>query len=182
MTVAERISSWLAQVRASGRAVLLVRLVIAAAGTVALVVPAVQSWDQADLLPLIAVPMLVATVVLPDSPAGLIFMLVVPAGWLMRAPGELSWSLAVTAIALLVVHLATAFAAQVPSYARVHRDALRRWWLPGAIAALIVPVVAVAAALVQGADVAGSLLITVGALILATVTIWFAAGQRLGRD
>ena len=40
MTVAERISSWLAQVRASGRAVLLVRLVIAAAGTVALVVPA----------------------------------------------------------------------------------------------------------------------------------------------
>lgn len=182
MTVAERISLWLAQLRASGRAVLLARLVIAAAGAVALVVPALQSWDQADLIPLIAVPMLVASVVLPDSVAGLVFLLVIAAGWLMRAPGDMSWSLAVTAIALLVVHLASAFAAQVPSYARVHRDALRRWWLPGAIAVLIVPVVAVAAALVQGADVPGSLLVTVGALVLATVTIWFAAGQKFGRD
>jgi hypothetical protein len=182
MSTAERISLWLAQLRASGRAVLLARLVIAAAGAVAIVVPALQSWDQADLIPLIAVPMLVASVVLPDSVAGLVFLLVVAAGWLMRAPGEVSWSLAVTAIALLVVHLASAFAAQVPSYARVHRDALRRWWLPGAIAVLIVAVVAVAAALVQGADVPGSLLVTAGALVLTTVTIWFAAGQRLGRD
>ncbi len=182
MSIAERISLWLAQLRASGRSVLLARLVIAVAGAVALVVPALQSWDQLDLIPLIAVPMLVASVVLPDSLAGLVFLLVVAAGWLIRAPGEMSWSLAVTAIAVLVVHLASAFAAQVPSYARVHRDALRRWWLPGAIAVLIVPVVAVAAALVQGADVPGSLLITVGALVLATVTIWFAAGQKLGRD
>lgn len=182
MSIAERISLWLAQLRASGRSVLLARLVIAVAGAVALVVPALQSWDQLDLIPLIAVPMLVASVVLPDSLAGLVFLLVVAAGWLIRAPGEMSWSLAVTAIAVLVMHLASAFAAQVPSYARVHRDALRRWWLPGAIAVLIVPVVAVAAAMVQGADVPGSLLITVGALVLATVTIWFAAGQKLGRD
>ena len=182
MSIAERISLWLAQLRASGRAVLLARLVIAVAGAAAVAVPALQSWDQLDLIPLIAVPMLVASVVLPDSAAGLVFLLVVAAGWLMRAPSEMSWSLAVTAIALLVVHLASAFAAQVPSYARVHRDALRRWWLPGAIAVLIVAVVAVAAALVQGADVPGSLLATVGALVLATVTIWFAAGQKLGRD
>ena len=177
MTAAERITLWLAQLRASGRAVLLARLVIAVAGVVALVVPAVQSWDQMDLIPLLGVPLLLATVVLPDSPAGLVFLLIVSAGWLMRAPGEVSWSLAVTAIALLVVHLATAFTAQLPSYARVHRDALRRWLLPGAIAVAIVPVIAVAAALVRGADVRGSLLVTVGALVLATVTIWFAAGQ-----
>ena len=182
MSIAEKISLWLAQLRASGEAVVVARLVAAAAGTVALLVSALQPWDQMDLIPLIAVPMLVATVVLPDSLAGVIFLIVVPVGWLVRAPGEISWSLAVTAIALVVVHLATAFAAQIPSYARVHRDSLRRWWLPGAIAVLIVPVVAVAAALVQGADVPGSLLVTVGALALATVTIWFAAGQRLGRD
>jgi hypothetical protein len=182
MTTAERISLWLAQLRASGRAVLVARLVIAAAGGVALLVSALQSWDQLDLIPLIAAPMLVATVVLPDSLAGLLFLLIVAAGWLIRAPNDVTWSLAVTAIALVVVHLATAFAAQVPSYARVHRDALRRWWLPTAIAVLIVAVTAIAAAIVQGADVAGSLLITVGALLFVTVTIWFAAGQRLGRD
>jgi hypothetical protein len=47
---------------------------------------------------------------------------------------------------------------------------------------LVGPVVAIAAALVQGAEVAGSLLVTVAALVLATATIWFAAGQKLGRD
>jgi len=182
MSIAERITLWLAQMRASGRAVVVARLVIVVAGAVALVVPTVQSWDQMDLVPVLAVLALVATVALPDSLAGLVFLLIVSAGWLMRAPAEVSWSLAVTAIALLVVHLAAAFTAQVPSYARVHRDALRRWWLPAAIAVLLVPVVAVAAALVRGADVPGSLLVTVGALLLGTAIVWFASGQRLRRD
>jgi hypothetical protein len=47
---------------------------------------------------------------------------------------------------------------------------------------LIGPVVAVAVAVVRGADARGSLLVTVGALVLSTVAIWFASGQRLGRD
>ncbi len=182
MSMAERISLWLAQMRAASRAVFLARLVVLMAGAVALAVSGLQPWDQLDLIPLIAVPMLLATVALPDSPAALVFILVVAVGWLMRAPGEISRSLVLTGIALLVVHLATAFTAQIPSYARVHRQALRRWWLPGAIAVLIVGVVALAAALVHGADVPGSLLVTVGALVLATATIWFASGQRFSRD
>ena len=52
MTADDKITPWLAQVRASGRAVVVSRLVIAVAGAVALVVPAVQSWDQADLVPI----------------------------------------------------------------------------------------------------------------------------------
>lgn len=182
MTAAERISLWLVQLRAAGEAALLARLVIAVAGGVALLISAVQPWDQLDLVPLIAIPMLVATVILPDSLAGLVFILVVALGWLFRAPSEVNWSLVVTGIALLVVHLATAFTAQIPSYARVHRDSLRRWLLPGAIAVLIGPVVAVAVAVVRGADVRGSLVVTVGALVLSTVAIWFASGQKLGRD
>ncbi|MEI8409096.1 MULTISPECIES: hypothetical protein [unclassified Kribbella] len=182
MSFAEKISLWLAQLRASGRAAQLARLTIAVAGGVALLVSAIQSWDQLDLIPLIAIPMLLATVVLPDSLAGLIFIGTVAIGWLVRAPSEVSWSLVLTGIALLVVHLATAFTAQLPSYALVHQQALRRWLLPGAIALLLGPVVAVAAALIQGADVPGSLLVTVTALVLATATIWFAAGQKVGRD
>ena len=182
MSIAERISLWLAQLRASGRAAVLARLTIALAGAVALLVPAVQSWDQLDLIPLIAIPMLVATIVLPDSLAGVIFIAVVALGWLSRAPGEVSWSLVLTGIALLVVHLATAFTAQLPSYALVQQQSLRRWLVPGAIALLIGPVVAVAAALIQGAEVPGSLLVTAAALVLATATIWFAAGQKVGRD
>ncbi|MFI5696077.1 hypothetical protein ACIA58_29760 [Kribbella sp. NPDC051586] len=182
MNTSEKITLWLAQLRASGRAVVFARLAIAVTGTVALVVPAVQSWDQLDLIPIVAVPVLLATVVLPDSPAGFVFVLVVTLGWLMRAPAEISWSLVLTALVLVVLHLATAFAAQIPSYARVHPAALRRWWLPTAIALLLVLVVALAAGLIQGADVAGSLVVTVVAMALATGTIWFAAGQKLDRD
>ncbi|NIK62198.1 hypothetical protein [Kribbella shirazensis] len=179
MSVDEKITLWLAQLRASGRAVLLARLVIAVAGAVALVVPALQSWDQPDLVAIVGVPLLLAAVVLPDSLAAMVFMLLVALGWMMRGPGELSWSLVLTAIGLIVVHLASAFAAQLPSYARVHRAALRRWWLPGAIAVLLAPAVAGAAALVRGADVAGSLLVTVAAIAVTAATIWFAAGPKL---
>jgi hypothetical protein len=182
MTADEKITLWLAQLRASGQAVLFARLVIAVAGAVALVVPSVQSWDQADLVPIVGAALLLCTVVLPDSLAAMLFVLVVTLGWMMRAPGEPSWSLVLTAVALVVVHLAAAFTGQLPSYARVHRAALRRWWLPAAIAVLLAPAVAGAAALVRGADVAGSLAVTVTATALTAATIWFAAAQNLTRD
>jgi len=109
-------------------------------------------------------------------------LFVVALGWLLRGPAAPSWGLVLTAAALVVVHLAAAFAGQMPSYARVHRAALRRWWLPGAIAVVLTPAVAVATALIRGADVPGSLLVTVAAITLTATTIWFAAGQKLGRD
>lgn len=123
--------------------------------------------------------MLLACIALPDSAAGLIFLIVVAGGWLLRAPSELTLGLVLTGIALLVVHLASAFAGQIPSYARVNRRALRKWLLPATIALLLGPVVAIAADAVRGAAVSGSLLITVGALAAATVAIWFASGQSL---
>ena len=179
MTPAERISIWLAQLRASGRATVLARLAIGAAGAVALVVSSVQPWDQLDVVILLGVPLLVACVVLPDSAAALLFLVVIAGGWLYRAPSEVSWGLVITGIALLVVHLASAFAAQIPSYGKAGPRVLRRWLLPATIAALLGPVVAIAAALVRGADVPGSLLVTVGALAAATAAVWFAAGQSI---
>ncbi|MFF0344155.1 hypothetical protein [Kribbella sp. NPDC004875] len=182
MTAAERISLWLEQIRASGQAMRIARTVIAIAGAVALVVPALQSWDEMDLVPIVGAPLLLATLVLPDSLAGTGFLLLVGLGWLLRAPREVSWSLAITAMALVVVHLATAFAAQLPSYVRIRPAALRRWWLPTAIALLLVVIGAVAARLVQGAGVPGSLVVVAAAMALVALTIWFAAGQKLGRD
>ena len=78
---------------------------------------------------------------------------------------------------MLFRSLATAFAGQLPSYGRAGRRAVRRWVLPATIAALLAPVVAIAAALVRGADVPGSLVVTVGALVGATAAVWFASGQ-----
>ncbi|HEY3560961.1 MAG TPA: hypothetical protein VGL05_26040 [Kribbella sp.] len=182
MTADEKITVWLAQLRAAGRAVLLSRLVIAVAGAVAIVVPGLQSWDQLDLVPYVAGPLLLTAVVLPDSLAALLFMLVVGLGWVMRAPVTMSWSLVLTAVAVVVVHLASAFAGQLPSYAQVHRAALRRWWLPGAIAIVLVPALAGAVALVQHADVPGSLIITILAIALTATTLWLTTDQKLNRD
>jgi hypothetical protein len=139
----------------------------------------VQSWDQLDLVPLLGVPLLLVCVVLPDSTAAVLFLLVVAGGWIARAPSEVGFGVVVTGIALLVVHLASAFAAQIPSYGKVSRRALRRWLLPAMIAGLLGPVVAIAAAVVRGVEVPGSLLVTVAALAAATAAVWFAAGQSV---
>ncbi|GAA1556644.1 hypothetical protein GCM10009789_07480 [Kribbella sancticallisti] len=180
MSGAEKITLWLAQLRASGTATFVARGALAAAGAVALVVPGLQSWDQMDLVPILGAFLLVISVLLPDSAAPLCFLVVVTAGWLFRATGDLTLGLVITGIAVLVAHLAAAFAGQIPSYARVSRSALRRWLLPATIALLLGPIVAIAAAGVRGAAVPGSLLVTVAALAAATAAIWFAAGQSLG--
>lgn len=182
MTADEKITLWLAQLRAAGRTVLLARLVIALSGAVALVVSAVQPWDQLDLVPYVGVPLLLVAVVLPDSLAATVFMLVIALGWMLRAPAAVSWSLVLAAVALVVLHLSSAFAAQLPSYARVHRSALRRWWLPAATATLLTGLIAGSAALVHYANVPGSLAVTSAAIALTAVTIWLAAGQKLDRD
>ncbi|MEU8225155.1 hypothetical protein [Kribbella sp. NPDC048915] len=182
MSADERISMWLAQLRVAGRGVLSARLLILLAGAVALVVPAVQPWDQPDLVPVVGVPLLVCVAVLPDSLAALAFIFVVVFGWLMRGPADPSWSIAVTAMALVVLHLASAFAGQLPSYARISRAALHRWWLPAATALLLAPAVALITALVRHAEVPGSLVVTTAALVLTTATIWLTADQHPNRD
>jgi hypothetical protein len=179
MTPAERITLWLATMRASSRAAVLSRALVGAAGVVAILLPASRPWDQLDVVPVVALPLLVASLVLPDSAAALLFLAVVSGGWLLRAPGGVGWDVVLTGIALLAVHLGSAFAAQIPSYAKVERRSLRRWLLPTTAAVVLGPVVAVATALVRGADVPGSLVLTVAALAAVTGSVWFAAGQSL---
>jgi hypothetical protein len=179
MNVADRLTRWLGELRAFGRAPLTARLLIGLGGVIALAVPALQPWDQMDAVWVFGVPLLLACLVLPDSAAGLLFLVVVLAGWLLRAPGDVGWSTVVTALGLLLLHLASAYAAQLPSYAKVGPRSLRRWLLPASIAVLLAPVVAVGAAIVRGAGVPGSLVVTVAALAAATAAVWFASGQSV---
>ncbi|GAB3833393.1 hypothetical protein [Kribbella italica] len=179
MSIADRLTRWLGELRAFGRGPLIARLLIAVGGVVALVVPALQPWDQMDAIWVAGIPLLLACLVLPDSAAGLLFLVVVLAGWLLRAPGDVGWSTVVTALGLLLLHLASAYAAQLPSYATVGPRSLRRWLLPASIAVLLAPLVAVGASVVRGADVPGSLVVTVAALAAATAAVWFASGQSV---
>jgi hypothetical protein len=165
--------------RAFGRGPLLARLLIAVGGLVALVVPALQPWDQMDAVSIVGGALLLACLMLPDSGAGLLFLVVVLAGWLMRAPGDVGWPTVVTALGVLLLHVASAYAGQLPSYAAVGKRSLRRWLLPASIAAVSAPLVAIGAALVRGAGVPGSLVVTVAALAAATAAVWFASGQSV---
>jgi hypothetical protein len=180
MSGADRISQWLTQLQATNAATWAARSAIAVAGLVALVVPGLAPWDQMDAVPVAGAILLVVCLLLPDSLAPLLFLIVVCLGWLMRAPSDLTLPLVLTGIALLVVHLASAFAGQLPSYAVVGRQAVRKWLLPATVAALLGPVVAIAAGLVRGAEVRGSLFVTVAALVASTAAVWFAAGQSVG--
>lgn len=173
---AATISGWLADLRRCSLGALIARLLIVLAGVVALVLPGLQSWDQLDVLPWIGAVLLVRCVRTPDSDAALVFVLAVTGGWLLRAPSELSPALVSTGWALVVLHLASAFAAQMPSYGQVDMRALRRWWLPAAVALAAGPVVAVAAAGVRHAGMSGSLALTVAALTGVAAAVWFAAG------
>jgi hypothetical protein len=177
MTGAEKVSSWLAGLRATGSAAWVSRAVTAGAGIVALAVPAFQPWHQLGVVTLIGAFALLTSIVLPDSGAALSFLVVVAGGWLLRAPKDLTWGLAVTATALLVTHLACAFAGKLPSYVQVGPRALRRWLLPTAIAVGLGPAVAVAAAGARDADLPGSLLVTVSSLAAITAVAWFASGR-----
>lgn len=169
------VSGWLADVRRCSRGALVARLLIGLAGAVALVLPGLQSWDQMDVLPWIGAALLIRCMTAPDSAAALVFVLAVTGGWLLRAPSELSPALVTTGWALVVLHLASAFAAQIPSYGQVDLRALRRWWLPAAVALTAGPVVAVAAAGVRHAGMPGSLALTVAALTGVVAAVWFAS-------
>ena len=181
MSLAEKINLWLTRARAAGRASALSRLLVLVAGSLALLVSGSRPWDQLDLVVYVAVPLLIVTIALPDSAAPLGFLVAVAGGWLFRAPPEPGWDVAVVGTALVAVHLGAAYAAQLPAYARADRSTVRRWLLPATIALVLGPVVALASALVRGADVPGALVLTVAALAVVTGTIWYAAAPPLKR-
>jgi hypothetical protein len=175
MNLAERINLWLTRARAAGRASVFSRLLVLAAGGLALLVSAVRPWDQADLVPAVAIPLLLATVAMPDSAAPLGFLVAMAAGWVFRAPPEPGWDVALMAMALVTVHLAASYAAQLPAYARADRSTIRRWLLPATTALLLGPLVALASTLVRRADLPGALVLTITALAAATAATWYAA-------
>jgi hypothetical protein len=175
MTLAERINLWLLRWRRAGRPALLSRVVILVAGVVALVVSALPSWDQADAVPVVGVALLVLTILLPDTPVPLLFIGVVAAGWLYRAPAEPAWDVAVLAASLVAVHLGSAYAAQIPLATEASPTTVRRWLLPATIGLVAGPLVAIASALVRRADVPGALAVTIAAAAAVALTTWYAA-------
>ncbi len=175
MTGAERLARALVRGRAADRNAVLVRALILLAGAVALLVAVLRPFDYPDMFGYAALAVLLWCVLQPDSPAALLFIGLVGIGWAMRAPGTIGWDTVVIAIAFLLLHLASAFAGQLPEYAAVAPGTPRRWVLPATTAAGVAVLAALAAELVRDAGRPGTMLVTVAAIAGLTGLVWYAA-------
>jgi hypothetical protein len=171
--IAMWINSRLAALRTSHPSALLVRLVIFLAGVAALVLLGSQSWNVADIVWYFAIPLLLVSTTSPDTPAGLCFIGVVSLDWLVESSARPGWPVVVFAIVLVVMHLASAYAGQIPSYAASNWRAVRKWLLPATAASAVAVFAAALSAAVDGRP--GSLVITVAALIGVGLLAWFVS-------
>jgi hypothetical protein len=171
--IAMWINRRLAALRTSHPSARLVRLVILLSGVAALVRLGAQSWNVADVVWYVAIPLLVLSTTSPDTPAGLCFIGVVAVDWVVESPGRPGWQVVVFAVVLVVMHLASAYAGQIPSYAASGLRAIRKWLLPAAAAAAVAAFAAALSAPADGRP--GSLVITVAALVGVGLLAWFVS-------
>lgn len=175
--VVYRINRWLLRLRAARAAAVLVRLLILAAGLVALLLTTSRSWDALDGAVWIAVVALPLAMAMPDSFAPLVFVGSMAAGWLARGPIGVSWSVLALALLLGVVHLGCAFGAQFPAYAVVQGRILARWWPAATVAGIVTVLVAGLGGVIRGTAVEGSLAVTVAALTGTALVIWLVSRE-----
>jgi hypothetical protein len=152
---------------------LALRGVVATGSAVALVATTVPSFDVPDGYIIGAALAAAVWAVAPDSGAGLVFAGLVAMSWLVGGPGSLRPAIVVTALALLVAHVAAALAAAMPATAGADRMVLLRWARPTAgCAAAVLAATAVLAAL-DAWSPPGSLVVTLGALTFVTAAVWW---------
>lgn len=173
MTLVETLTTAVATGRRIGRVPVLLRVVVAVATTATVLATTLPSWDAADGYLMLAVFAGIGTVLAPDSAAGLAFAGLVVMCWLIGAPGELGPAVVVTALALLVAHVAAALAAAMPLTARADLRLVGRWARPTAAIALAVLGATALTAALDAWSPAGSLLVTLAALGLVTAAAWW---------
>lgn len=171
--IARWINSRLAALRTSHSSALLVRLVIFLAGVAALGLLAAQPWNVADIVWYFAIPLLLVSTTSPDTPAGLCFIGLVALDWVIESSSRPGWPVVVFAVVLAVMHLASAYAGQIPSYAASGLTAVRKWLLPATAAAAVAVFAAALSAAADGRP--GSLVITVAALIGVGLLAWYVS-------
>jgi hypothetical protein len=171
--IAMWINSRLTALRTSHPSALLVRLVILLAGVAALVLLSAQSWNVADIVWYLAIPLLLVSTTSPDTPAGLCFIGVVALDWVIESSSRPGWQVVLLAVVLLAMHLASAYAGQIPSYAASGLEAVRKWLLPATAASAVAVFAAALSAAADGRP--GSLVITVAALVGVGLLAWYVS-------
>jgi hypothetical protein len=155
------------------RVTLVLRITIALGVAGAVVASAVPAWDVPDAYLWIAVIGGVVGVVVPDAGGASVASAGVVVAWAVRGPGGVGPAVIVTALCLLVVHVASALAAAMPMSARSTSDLLVRWIRPtGVIAAATVATAGIAAAFDRWSP-PGSLLLVLVVLAALGGAVWW---------
>lgn len=159
--------------RRIGAVPLMLRAIVALGALVAILATALAAWDvPSGYIALAAIFALVWTPA-PDTHAGLAFLACLGMAWITGGSGEVRPPVVVTALALLVAHVAAALAGAMPVTAGADRRLVLRWARPTAgIAAAVVAAWALLAGFEAWSPV-GSIVITVLALVLVTGAAWW---------
>ena len=112
---------------------LVLRAVVAAMAASAIVATTLPAWDAPDGY-VVRSPCSPPScyVLAPDSASGVVFVGAIVVTWLTGAPGEVEPAVVVTALALLVGHVAAALAGAMPVTARADLGVGVRWARPTA--------------------------------------------------
>jgi hypothetical protein len=162
-----------ATVRLLGRVPVVARAIVLLSGVVAIGATIAPAWDVPDgYLYLAALALAVASTV-PDAGGGFCFAAAITVAWAV-GPGSFAVgpAVVVTALALLVGHVAGALAATMPATADAEPSLLLRWWRPTAVVAGGTVATAVLVAVLDAWDRGGSIVLVLVSLLVAATGVW----------
>lgn len=159
--------------RRIGLVPMVLRGIVAVGSAIAILATTAPVFDVPNGYIIVAILAAAVWAVAPDSAAGLAFVALLAMAWLTGAPGELEPAIVVTALALLVAHVAAALAAAMPATARADPALLLRWAQPTAASAAAVLIAAALLAALDAWSPPGSLIATLSALTLLSAAAWW---------
>jgi hypothetical protein len=175
--MSERLDRAMLTARSCGWLPLLLRAIIAGGVAGAVLATALPAWDVPDIYLVIALVAGATGVVVPDAGGAVFCTAGVVVAWATGSPGGVGPAVVVTALCLLVVHVATALAAAMPVTAQGDLRLATRWARPTAVLAVATVATAGLAAGLDRWSPPGSLLLVLAALaVLAVGTWWLSTG------
>jgi hypothetical protein len=171
--MSERFDELVINARRWGRLPLLARAVIAAGAAGAIIATATPGWDVPDAYLIIAAVAGVVGVIDPDAGGAAFCTGAVVVAWATGSPGAVSPAAVVTALCLLLVHVASALAAAMPVTARGDIGLVLRWVRPTAAIAGGTLATAGLAAILDRWSPPGSIVLVLLALAVLGLGAWW---------
>jgi hypothetical protein len=152
---------------------LLLRVAIAVGAGGAIIATAAPSWDVPDAYLVIAIIAGVTGVFAPDTGAAAFASGAVVVAWATGTSGGIGPATVVTALSLLVLHVASALASAMPITARGDTHLALRWARPTAVLAGATVATAALVAVLERWSPPGSIVLVLLTLALLGVGTWW---------